>query len=93
MLKRLLPVGFVCTPTTADLMGFFYLMIYTTKTRIDNDYIVIEVHADGAFWHDYLFPIHLKDDLLSHVEDKVWCTVKNYKEIQRAIYESRNNSI
>jgi hypothetical protein len=93
MLKRLLPVGFVCTPTTADLMGFFYLMIYTTKTRIDKDYIVIEVHADGAFWHDYLFPIHLKDELLSHLEDKVWCTVKNYKEIQTAIYESRNNSI
>jgi hypothetical protein len=68
-------------------------MIYTTKTRIDQDYVVIEVHTDGAFWHDYLFPIHLKDELLSHIEDKVWCTVRNYKEIQNVIYESRNNIV
>jgi hypothetical protein len=74
-------------------MGFFYAMHFETRTRIDKDYIVIEVHADGAYWHDYLFPIELKGELLTHIEDKVWCTVKNYKEIQLALYEGRNNSI
>jgi hypothetical protein len=91
MFKDICPYG-LDGSTHLTCMGFFYLMIYTTKTRIDKDYIVIEVHADGAFWHDYLFPIHLKDELLSHVEDKVWCTVKNYKEIQLALWKHLGNS-
>jgi 5-methylcytosine-specific restriction endonuclease McrA len=34
MLKRLLPVGFVCTPTTTNLMGFFYAMKIDTRKKI-----------------------------------------------------------
>lgn len=62
-------------------------MSFTTTTRIDQDYIVIEIHNNGAYWHDYVFPIDLKGEILKHIEDKVWCTVKNYKEIQKALYE------
>jgi hypothetical protein len=91
--KYLPELVLVVRNTPVSVWAFFMQLNFQTRTRIDKDYIVIEVHADGAYWHDYFFPIELKGELLTHIEDKVWCTVKNYKEIQLALYEGRNNSI
>jgi hypothetical protein len=86
MLKDIYPIGIeTLQPFYFDRV--FYLMIFKTKTRIDNDYIVIEVHMNDAYWHDYVFPIAQKGELLTHLQDKVWCTVANYKEIQSTLWK------
>jgi hypothetical protein len=89
LLKRTLPVGFACTPTTANLMGFFDFM-YTTQTKIKNGFAVVKVYENKEYWHTYEFPIQSNYNFIYHISGKVWGTVGVLSEIKNALKHYNN---
>jgi hypothetical protein len=66
-------------------------MKYTTQTRVDKNYCVIEVYRNHEWWHTYDF--HLDKlyydsqgrNIFSDIECKHWGTPENVLEINNEI--------
>lgn len=88
--KRYLPYWVSCDATITNSIGFFILM-YKTKTRIENDLVLIEIHFNGAYWHDYYFELSKIDYFMDHISSKVWGTRQNLGEIYLSVWKSQVN--
>jgi hypothetical protein len=67
-------------------------MIYKTKTKIENRWVVIKVYANGVYWFTYDFLIDLAEMMLTeHLPHKRWAS-KNLDEIRQAIEKHLNEN-
>ena len=67
-------------------------MIYKTKTKIENQWVVIKVYANGNYWFTYDFLIDLSEMMLTeHLPNKRWAE-NNLDEIRQAITNHLNNN-
>jgi hypothetical protein len=67
-------------------------MIYKTKTKIENRWVVIKVYANGVYWFTYDFLIDLAQMMLTeHLPHKRWAE-KNLDEISQAISNHLNEN-
>lgn len=64
-------------------------MIYTTKTKLKNNYVVISVFRNLEFWHEYDFRVEKIDYFLKHISYKRWGTIQNLEEIKNCVYGKR----
>ena len=97
--KDVYPVGLVAL-SLHHLDGVFYFMKYTTQTRVEKNYCIIEVYRDHEWWLTYDF--HLDKlyydnqgrNIYSDLECKHWGTPENIQEIDNSILKnllSRNH--
>ena len=66
--------------------------MYTTKTKIEENFAVVEVFENGEFWHEYEFPLDSKFNFIDHLSGKIWGTVGNLAEITKAIKNEQHRS-
>jgi hypothetical protein len=72
-----------------DIFGGVFLFMkntYKTKTKIENQWVVIEVYCNGDYWFTYDFLIELSEMMLNqHLLGKIWVDESNWSEIREAI--------
>ena len=101
MLNDFYPIRIVA-PQLHYFDGVFYFMkiIYTTQTRVEKNYCIIEVYKDHEWWMTYDF--HLDKlyydnqgrNIYADLECKHWGTPENIQEIDNSILKnllSRNH--
>jgi hypothetical protein len=99
MLNDFYPIRIVA-PQLHYFDGVFYFMKYTTQTRVEKNYCIIEVYRDHEWWLTYDF--HLDKlyydnqgrNIYSDLECKHWGTPENIQEIDNSILKnllSRNH--
>jgi hypothetical protein len=64
--------------------------MYTTKTKIENDFAIVKVYKNNEYWHTYEFPLKINYDFTNHIMLKVWGNVGVLNEIKNALKLYKN---
>lgn len=68
-------------------------MNFKTETRIEDDYVVIDVYENGNYSMEYYFKLNDYEYFLNeHLPGKNWVTESNLKEISSTIWNQLANS-
>ena len=60
---------------------------YTTQTRIQDYYVVIDVYKNGDYLMEYYFEISDANYFISeHLPSKIWASEKNLDEISKVVW-------